>query len=327
MTQPCDVSVVISTRNRADSLRDCLHALVNSRTMVPFEVIVVDNGSTDATRTVVEGFQQIGVIALHYIWEPRPGVSYGRNAGIARAEGAIIAFTDDDIRVAPDWVEQVGRVLAQHPGIECIGGPVLPLWSAPPPEWLDSRHWSPLSVTDHGSSPFQIDASHPRCLLTSNLAFRRGVFERIGVFSPDFPRAQDHELQVRFWLSGGRGIYSPALVVHTAVPPDRMRVSYHRAWHLRNGRMCARMQLRELTGPDGRLRSSPARGRLLCGTPAFLWRELAGALLDWFVAFPSRDQGGRLEKEMQVRHLIGYITSSLQFARMPMMHSRPNSQA
>jgi glucosyl-dolichyl phosphate glucuronosyltransferase len=307
MTQPCDVSVVISTRNRAELLARCLRSLLESRTTAAFEIIVVDNGSTDGTRGVTESFQGSRAIPVHYIWEPRQGVSHGRNAGIARAAGRIIAFTDDDIVVSRGWVEEIHQLLEQRRDIDCIGGPVLPLWSDPPPHWLDSRHWSPLSVTDHGSRPFEIGSNHPLCLLTSNVAFRRGVFDRIGGFSPEFPRAQDHELQMRFWLSGGRALYSPGVVVHTAVPAERLRVGYHRQWHTRNGRMCARMKLRERTGPDGSLRPSPKGERLVCGAPAFLWRELSGALFAWGRSIPGRDRGRRLEAEMRVRHLLGYI--------------------
>lgn len=307
MTQPCDVSVVISTHNRADLLVRCLGSLVESRTSVAFEIIVVDNGSTDGTRRVIESFQSNRPVPVHYIWEPRRGVSHGRNAGVARAAGPIIAFTDDDIVVSSGWVDEIRQLFGQRPDVDCVGGPVLPLWSEPPPQWLDSRHWSPLSVTDHGSRPFEIGAKHPLCLLTSNVAFRRGVFERIGVFSPEFPRAQDHELQMRFWLSGGLALYSPAVVVHTAVPSERMGVAYHRQWHTRNGRMCARMKLRERTGPDGSLRPSPKPERLVCGVPAFLWREFSGALFEWCLSVPRQDRGRRLEAEMRVRHLFGYV--------------------
>jgi glycosyltransferase involved in cell wall biosynthesis len=307
MTQPCDVSVVISTHNRADLLEGCLRSLVESGTTVRFEVVVVDNASTDGTRGVIESTQRNATVPVHYIREPRLGVSYGRNAGIARAAGRIIAFTDDDIQVSSEWVDAIHQLFEQRPDIDCVGGPVLPLWSDAAPGWLDYRHWSPLSVTDHGSDPFEIDARRPLCLLTSNLAFRRGVFDRIGGFSPEFPRAQDHELQMRFWLSGGRALYSPSMVVHTAVPAERTHVAYHRRWHLRNGRMCARMKLRERTGPDGSLRPTPNRERLVCGVPAFLWRELAGAVFDFVLSVPRRDRARRLDYEMRVRHLLGYI--------------------
>jgi glycosyltransferase involved in cell wall biosynthesis len=320
----CDVSVVISTRNRADLLRNCLRRLAANHATASFEMIVVDNGSTDGTREVVEALAPECAVPLHYIWEPRQGVSYGRNAGIARAVGRIIAFTDDDIEVAANWVERVHRLFEQHPDVDCIGGLVLPIWSEPPPSWLDSRNWTPLSITDYGSEPFVIDASHPRCLPTSNLAFRRDVFDRLEGFSGDFPRGQDCELQLRLWLRGGRELYNPTLVVHTAVPRERMRVNYHRRWHTTNGRMCARMRLRERTAPDGSLRPCLGRQRMICGTPAFLWRELGEALFDWLASLPRRDRARRLEKEMCVRHLLGYIAEQ---PRIREHHLEPPSLA
>ena len=307
LTGSCDISVVVTTRNRAEVLGYCLRALADSRTKVSFEIIVVDNGSSDGTGAVVEDVAQTCSVPLRYEWEPRRGASYGRNAGIARATGRIVAFTDDDIQVSADWVERVHQLFEQHPDVECIGGAVLPIWAQPAPDWLDAKHWSPLSVTDHGPAPFLIDASHPQCLPTSNLAFRREVFHRIGGFSGHFPRAQDHELQLRFWLSGGRQLYSPALVVHTAVPAERMRVSYHRRWHTWHGRMCARMRLRERTGPDGHIGRLPSQQRVILGAPAFLWRELAAAVRDWLAWLPPRNRSQRLEREMRVRHLLGYI--------------------
>ena len=108
LTGQCDVSVVVSTRNRADVLGNCLRALAANRATVSFEIIVVDNGSTDGTREVVRAVAETCEFPLHYVWEPRRGVSHGRNAGIARATGRIVAFTDDDIQVAADWVERVG---------------------------------------------------------------------------------------------------------------------------------------------------------------------------------------------------------------------------
>ena len=303
----CDVSIVVSTHNRAHLLRPCLDALLRQCTdLSSYEIIVVDNNSTDGTPDVLADFVGRG-LPLRALREPRQGVSYGRNAGIAHARGRIIAFTDDDIRVAPDWVSRIVRTFRGDAGVDCIGGPVRPLWASLPPRWLDRRHWSPLSVTDYGGEGFDITADCPRCLLTSNMAFRREVFDRIGAFSPEYPRSQDHELQVRFWASGGRARYVPELVVHTMVPESRMRTRYHRRWHLQHGRMCARMALRERTRPDGGLRRDPPAQRIVLGAPAFLWRELAQASVEWMRAWPSRDRATRLDREMKVRHLVGYI--------------------
>ena len=306
---PCDVSVVISTRNRAHLLRPCLDALLRQcADGVRYEIIVVDNHSTDGTAAVVADVAgHESSVPVRALREPRPGVWHGRNAGIAAASGRIVAFTDDDIRAAPDWVQRIARAFESDPAIDCIGGPVRPLWAARPPRWLDRRHWSPLSVTDYGADAFDITADRPRCLLTSNIAFRRDVFDRIGVFSPAFPRSQDHELQVRFWSAGGRARYVPDLVVHTMVPESRMRTRYHRHWHVQHGRMCARMALRERTRPDGSLRQAPLAPRLIAGAPAFLWRELGVACGAWVRSWFSRDRATRLDREMRVRHLAGYV--------------------
>jgi GT2 family glycosyltransferase len=302
-----DVSVVVSTHNRAHLLRSCLDALVRQcADLSSYEIIAVDNNSTDDTSAVLAEF--VGrTIPFRASREPRQGVSYGRNVGIAAARGRIVAFTDDDICVAPDWVGRIVRAFAADDGVDCIGGPVLPMWASMPPRWLDRRHWSPLSVMDYGGETFVITADQPKCLLTANMAFRREVFDRIGVFSPDYPRSQDHELQLRFWAAGGRARYDPGLVVHTMVPESRMRTRYHRWWHLQHGRMCARMGLRERTRPDGGLRPMMSPQRTAFGVPAFLWRELAEASLRWVRAWPSRDRGARLAREMEVRHLLGYI--------------------
>ena len=84
-------------------------------------------------------------------------------------------------------------------------------------------------------------------------------------------------------------------------------VSYHRRWHTWHGRMCARMRLRERTGPDGRVGQLPSQQRMFLGAPAFLWRELAAAVAGWLASLPRRDRSWRLEHEMRVRHLLGYI--------------------
>jgi glycosyltransferase involved in cell wall biosynthesis len=274
MTTPL-VSVVVPTRNRAESLRAALMALARQEREMPHEIIVADNGSTDATRDIVEESRRSFPWPLRYVFEPRPGPSNARNAGIAKALAPVIAFTDDDVCVDPTWVTRIHELAARHPDIECFGGKTLPVWHASPASWLDRRHWSPLALTDHGDTPFTVSAASPKCLITANLGVRRRTFERVGGFSPEFPRAQDHEWMLRFWRAGGVGRYEPSLVAWADVPPDRMRRRYHRRWHFEHGRWSARMRLREQMDASGRLYPGALPAfRQWAGVPPFIIRGL-----------------------------------------------------
>src|SRR4051812_18990090 len=108
MNDTPDVSVVLSTYNRARSLLLTLESLVSQETPphLQYEIIVVDNNSTDETRAVVEGLRS-RFTRLFYHFEGRQGVSYGRNTGIANARAPIVAFTDDDNDVSPTWVATI----------------------------------------------------------------------------------------------------------------------------------------------------------------------------------------------------------------------------
>jgi glycosyltransferase involved in cell wall biosynthesis len=269
------VSVVIPTRNRAESLRAALLALSTQEGDTPHEVIVADNGSTDSTRDVVEDTRRTCPSPVRYVFEPRRGPSNARNAGIAAALAPVIAFTDDDVRVDPTWVTRVHELAESHADVECFGGKILPVWHESPAPWLDRRHWSPLAVADHGDRPFTVSAARPQCLITANLGVRRRTFERVGGFSPDFPRAQDHEWMLRFWRAGGVGRYEPSLVVWADVPPDRLERRYHRRWHLEHGRCSARMRLREQIDARGHLYPGALPAfRQWAGVPPFIIRAL-----------------------------------------------------
>ncbi len=303
------VSIVISTYNRASVIAPALAAILGGQEAggVPYELIVVDNNSSDDTAEVLASCAR-RYPRMRWLSEPRQGVSHGRNAGIRAALAPLVAFTDDDVEVAPGWVATIKRLFDEHPGVDCIGGPVLPIWEVEPPGWLDERHWSPTSVTDYGPMAFEITAARPRCLLTSNLAMRKHIFATVGMFSPRFPRGQDHELQLRCWLAGKRALYTPELVVRTRVPAARMTRTYHRRWHEVNGAVCARMWLRERSVPGGGLRSQPVVRRMYLGVPGFLFRELAAAVGAWIAAIARRGPASeRFARELAARHLLAYI--------------------
>jgi glucosyl-dolichyl phosphate glucuronosyltransferase len=316
---PVSVSVVISTCNRAESLAIALRSLSEQR--VPaglyFEVIVVDNNSSDETRAVVERFSR-GVFAhLRYIFEPRQGVALSRNVGITAARGDIIAFTDDDNAVASDWVASVKRILDDRPDIAALGGAILPQWPETPPPWLDRLHWSPVAIVDYGPASFEANAQNPVCLLTANLAVRREVLHRVGLFSPAFPRCSDHEFLIRFWQAGFRALYVPGLVVHARVQTERLTRRYHRRWHTRHGAFAADMRLQEIIGPTGALLDGPVRAATIMGGPTFVYRELLHEAAWWLLETVRRRRSKAFHHGNRVRFLTGYLRRRADSASAP----------
>src|SRR5688500_3828860 len=131
-------SIVIATHNRAGELRRTLSSLAAIVTSHAWEVIVVDNNSTDETRAVVEGAAASFPAPLRYAVAATPGRSAALNTGTRLARGEIIVTTDDDVRVDPDCLDCAGRELDR---LQCdyIGGRVLPIWGGPRPSWLTNH--------------------------------------------------------------------------------------------------------------------------------------------------------------------------------------------
>src|ERR1051325_7818256 len=154
-----EISVVIGTYNRCDVLRGALESLLSQDSGgIDYEVIIVDNNSTDDTRNMVEGLRdKFGSSNLIYCFERTQGVSHARNRGISMARGRLIAFTDDDIRPAENWIASVREGFDKFPNADCIGGRVLPPPKTEVPVWLTQRHWTPLALLDLGDKPIDLD--------------------------------------------------------------------------------------------------------------------------------------------------------------------------
>jgi glycosyltransferase involved in cell wall biosynthesis len=307
-----EVSVVLSTYNRADRLPAALEALLHQIGDVPFEIIVVDNNSSDDTAAVVRRIAARSAGRVRYAFEPRQGLSHGRNAGIRLAQSSIIAFTDDDVRVSADWIVQLRRAFDQHPEAGYVGGRVLPVWLSPPPPWLTTAHWAPLALQDYGPEIHISGRERAVCLVGANLAFRKLVFDRVGLFTASLGRVkdgigstEDHDMQLRAWRAGVRGFYVPALVVLAEVTPDRLHKRYHRRWHQGHGRHCAMMRLRELVPADLGPMSEPDDIVTLFGSPAFVYADLVRTAALWLKAVCRRGESRFYYH--QFHHLCSYI--------------------
>ena len=321
------ISVVVSTHNRQDDLGAALESLLHQVGDVPYEVLIVDNNSTDDTRAVVERAIESSPVPLKYLFEPRQGVSYGRNTGILHARAPIVAITDDDCRPAPDWIAAIAQTFEKYPDIDCIGGRVVPAWPDYVPSWFTTRQTSPLAICEHGDDDLPVDAGHAAlCLLTANFASRRSAFEKAGMFSTDYPRGQDRELQLRMWGVGCRGLYAPRLVVMVPIPPARLQKPYFRSWYRKYGRVHARMELLDRLDKHGRLVSPPVDSQLF-GSSLHVHRALAMSVLGWLLAAVRRRESDRVYHENRICYLGNYIATSFKRARQTQPGSVPSQVA
>ncbi len=295
------LSVILPTFNRVASLGHAIAALLH-QTASPnaYEVIVIDNNCTDGTADLLVSTNDARIRAVR---ESRQGLSHARNAGIAAARGAIIAFTDDDVEVAPDWVATIIEALDRRPDIDGVGGRVLPAWHGRRPAWLTRAHWAPLALQDHGDQKRIFDRESPVGLVGANLALRAALFERIGMFSPDVQRVrdgigstEDHDLLHRLYSAGGRLLYLPRMLVISRVQPDRCARAYHRRWHEGHGRFHALMRLPEME----------ASRKRIAGVPGHLVRTAVSDAATWAGNMLSGRWDAAFRAELRLRFFAGF---------------------
>jgi glycosyltransferase involved in cell wall biosynthesis len=296
------VSVVLCTFNRAHLVAGAIDALLRQAPGTPdFEVLVVDNNSTDGTRAAVAPL--LSDPRVRYLYEPEQGLSTARNRGIAEARGAIVAFTDDDVRVDPTWVGRIAALFADFPLVGFAGGRVLPVWEHAPPAWLDAAGHAPLALVDYGAQRRFIDRAHPLCLVGANLSIRRAAIAAVGMFSThvqllghDAGSTEDQEIELRLLRAGFAGLYDPGLVVRTHVPPDRLRPRYHRDWHVGHGRHFARMREPSFEGT----RLAPF------GVPAHVYRAAVIEAVAWARDTLRLRRASAFAHELRLRFLFGF---------------------
>lgn len=315
--RPADpaISVVIPTYNRRDNLAAALRSVLMQDGDVPYEVVVVDNNSTDGTAEVVLQYAEESSRHVRYFREGRQGAAHARNAGLALASASLIAFVDDDVRVARDWVTTTWRALTDNPDVDYVGGRVLPDPTAHRPAWLTDGHWSPLAILDYGDSPRYISAADPCVMLGANLAIRRAILDRVGQFVAAFQHlrntvcggAEDHELQLRIWAAGGRGLYVPDMVVTADIPPERLTKRYHRRWHSEHGILCSRMRVEEMIGNSGELLPDRQDDLQLFGAPAWLFRRWLRAFSQCLLQGIRGHEALMFAHETRVRYYTNYI--------------------
>jgi glycosyltransferase involved in cell wall biosynthesis len=224
MDQPA-LSVAVPTRGRAAYLEVTLDSLRRQRSETDHEILVVDDGATDATPDVAERF---GVRLIRH--GERRSLNAARNRGLREARGDLIAFVDDDVLVPPGWVDAVVEGAARHPEAEAFGGPIRARFEGHAPRGC-GREDPPITTLDLGDA----DVEAPM-VWGANFAVRRSAVERIGEFDESLDRGHgdEEEWLLRLREAGGRIVYlAEAGLDHRRSPGDSnlgslARAAYHR---------------------------------------------------------------------------------------------------
>jgi glucosyl-dolichyl phosphate glucuronosyltransferase len=226
------ISAVVCTLNRSDYLRKAIKSLAEQTLESSmFEVLVVDNHSTDNTKAVVtEEFAHVP--NLKYIFEPILGLSQARNTGWQQAQGNYIAYLDDDAIANPRWLEQIIRAfetVTPQPG--CVGGKVEPIWEAPRPDWLPDELLPLLTVVDWSNTPIVLNKD--QYIAGANMAFPKMLLEAVEGFNVNLGRKgksllSNEELLLRNKLQEKNYeiYYDPEIAVKHHVSASRLAKSW-----------------------------------------------------------------------------------------------------
>jgi len=183
------VSVVISTNGQGKNLRQILLSLQKQKfSSKEYEVIIIENGSRGKIKQIVNEINNICNKCVRYIYEPRPGLHYGRNTGAKVAKGDIVLYTDDDVIVDPYWIEEIYRCY-ENSDVGAVGGKVVGEWEIKPPEWVwmfgTKKNIYPLTVVDWGEGTFEL---RKRYIVGANYSARKSIIFEVGGSNPDiFP--------------------------------------------------------------------------------------------------------------------------------------------
>lgn len=317
------ISVIICTYNRSAKLRNALVSL--AQMSVPsdlaWELVVVDNNSSDDTKHLVDSFVRDSSLNAKYVLERTAGLSHARNRGLSVAEGEVISFLDDDVVVAPNWLVEILKAFEQH-DVMCVGGRVLlQALPSPVPSWWNSIFDGAVGKFDKGDNVIVYEKNSQALPgIGANMSFRRVVFDRYGTFCTELGRigrglgtGEEINLAYKLLRNNEVTLYYPGAVVYHCVSTDRFSKQYLRqiAWHLGVWRYLEDSETSS---------NSPS----ILGVPRWVYKSIPGSARWWiYLTFTSRQPEAFLH-EYYVISYLGYFAAAWKAARSGGTHRGRN---
>jgi glucosyl-dolichyl phosphate glucuronosyltransferase len=281
------ISVIIATYNRYESLQKTLDSLLqqNDPGTFDYEIIIVDNKSTDKTKELVLDYISKFNNRLRYAFEPQQGLSNARNKGISEAKGEIIAFTDDDVTVEQNWLSSLVECFNKY-DCDGIGGRVLPIYPENTPLWVRQNPVQIAGVVviyDQGVTACPADETIER-FIGANCAFKKNVFKDCGLYRTDLGAGtpimlgEDDEFYFRLLHNKKKLYYCPQAIIRHPVDLNRLSFKKTAIWHMALGRYQAYRQIEQ--GRDKFI--------FYFGAPRYLFRDIIVNFLKLLVLFGDR---------------------------------------
>lgn len=233
-----DISVVVCTYNRDKFIGRSLECLANQTLDKEYyEIIVIDNNSTDQTASIVMTFiNDHAGLNIRYVFEEKKGLSFARNRGISESNGIIITFIDDDAEAVQGFLETVYKFLKDRPDISGVGGKVKPVYPGGiEPSWMNRYLNGFVGKVDHGDMPV-LYTEKMKYPAGCNMSYRKEILVKAGGFNNKLTfRSDDKDIFYRVREISGKVYYLPQAEVHHNIDAHRLTHESFRKLYLKTG--------------------------------------------------------------------------------------------
>ena len=221
------ISFIICTYNREKYIYECLHRLAQNTDQTDWEIVLVNNNSTDHTAAECEKFvAEDKPSNYHYFVELRQGLSFARNRGISEAKGDWFVFLDDDAMVEKDYIANLKKHLMNHPEAAAFGGQIEPFFEDGEPSWYSKWSMGFVSAIDRGNETHVFPNN--KFPIGANMGIKREVIDAVGTFNTELGRTGDNllggeekDLFNRIRKAGYPIYYFPHIGVKHCIPAHR----------------------------------------------------------------------------------------------------------
>lgn len=238
------ITVIICTYNREKYIGQLLDSLAkNDYPESDYEIVLVNNNSTDNTRLICERFAANHPnISFRYVEEHEQGLSAARNRGIKEAKGDIVIYVDDDALVDSDYIRTYAEHFSSFPETMAAGGPIEPLYETAEPSWMSPYTKALLTAwMNYGDKVREYPSG--RFPGGGNAAYRKSVFDKVGLFNTDLGRkgtallaSEEKDIFDKMRQLGMRVLYLPTPVLHHIIPQAKLEEPYFDRLTLQIGR-------------------------------------------------------------------------------------------